>query len=150
MAKAQFLQQLLEPTVVGLGYEFVGVEYIAQGKHSLLRVFIDKPDGISADDCGEVSRQVSALLDVEDPIRGEYTLEVSSPGLDRPLFNEAQFTQFLGYLGVIRTRIPVQGRRNFKGKMLSIEKGMLTVEVDGHTYEIEVEDIEKANLVPEF
>ncbi len=150
MAKTQFLQELIEPTVMGLGYEFIGVEYLAQGKHSVLRIFIDKPEGISADDCAEVSRQISALLDVEDPISGEYTLEVSSPGLARPLFNESQFKQFLGHLGVIKTRIPVLGRRNFKGKMVSIEKGILTVEIDGSTYEIEIEDIEKANLAPEF
>ncbi|HFE37119.1 MAG TPA: ribosome maturation factor RimP, partial [Gammaproteobacteria bacterium] len=104
MGKQSHLQSLVEPVVGSMGYEFVGVEYLSQGKHSILRVYIDQPAGITVDDCSKVSNQLSAMLDVEDPIRGEYHLEVSSPGMDRPLFTGAHFSQFIGHCCVVRMK----------------------------------------------
>ncbi|MCL7571001.1 ribosome maturation factor RimP, partial [Pseudomonas aeruginosa] len=111
-SKLEQLQALLAPVVEALGYECWGVEFISQGRHSVLRVYIDRPEGILIDDCEAVSRQVSGILDVEDPISGEYTLEVSSPGMDRPLFTLEQFAKHAGEQVKIRLRSPYEGRRN--------------------------------------
>ncbi|MDH5230477.1 MAG: ribosome maturation factor RimP [Gammaproteobacteria bacterium] len=142
------LQELLEPTVEGLGYELLGIEYIGAGQHSVLRMYIDHPEGIKVEDCEKVSRQVSALLDVEEPLAGRYTLEVSSPGLDRPLFTEAQFLKFIGEKAKIRARTPVNGRRKMTGYLRDVKAGIITVDVDGELIALAVNNIEKANLVP--
>ncbi len=148
-ASAQ-LQAIIEPAVTALGFELVGIEHLSQGKYSMLRIYIDHEDGINVDDCAEVSRQVSAVLDVEDPIKGEYTLEVSSPGLDRPLFSEEHFHRYSGSLADIRLRVPFEGRRKFKGRLHGVEQGKVLIEVDGVEYVIPLNDIEKANLIHEW
>ena len=144
------LQALLEPAINVLGYELVGVEYLRQGRQGLLRIYIDSEDGITVDDCGRVSHQVSGILDVEDPIREQYMLEVSSPGLNRPLFTEAHFRRFIGHTVKVRTRTPVEGQRNFKGTLKGVEDGNILVEVEEQEVSLPLSDIEKANLVPEF
>ncbi len=144
------LTEMLEPGVEALGFELVGIEYVRAGKHSILRVFIDHENGISVDDCADVSHQVSAILDVEDPINTEYNLEVSSPGMDRPLFKEKHFQQVVGQEVQIRLAMPMDNRRNFKGTLLSCEEGVVSVEVDGQQFQLAVANIEKANVVPTF
>lgn len=114
-SKLDDLQGLLAPVVEALGYQCWGIEFLSQGRHSLLRVYIDHADGILIDDCEKVSRQLSGVLDVEDPISDEYTLEVSSPGMDRPLFTLEQFSAHVGEQVKIRLRTPFDGRRNFRG-----------------------------------
>lgn len=143
------LQRLLLPVVNMLGYELVGIEYFPSGHHYILRVYIDKASGITLDDCERVSHQVSALLDVEDPIQGRYTLEVSSPGLDRPLFTAEHFDRFSGRKVKLRLTVPVNGRRNFKGLLQGLADGKVLLEVDGERVELPFEDIERARLVPE-
>ena len=146
------LTQLVASAVEPLGYELVGVEYIAQGHHSVLRVFIDTDAGVLLEDCERASRQISAVLDVEDPIKGYYSLEVSSPGLDRPLFTREHFVQFTGQSVKLRLHTPVDGRRKLKGVILAVEDEMLHIGVDDSDdeWQIELDNIEKANLVPEF
>jgi len=113
-SKLEELQALLAPVVVALGYECWGIEFSAQGRHSMLRVYIDKEGGVLVDDCAIVSRQISGVLDVEDPIAVEYTLEVSSPGMERPLFTIEQFAKYAGEQVKIKLRSPFEGRRNFQ------------------------------------
>ncbi len=149
MRRETALEALLEPAVSRLGYELVGVEYHG-GRRALLRVYIDREGGVSVEDCQRVSRQVSGLLDVEDPIPGPYTLEVSSPGLDRPLFREADFRRFAGRVVRIRTDVPLEGRRNFRGVLRGLRGGEVLVEVDGIELALPVERIEQARLVPEL
>jgi ribosome maturation factor RimP len=148
-ASAQ-LQAIIEPAVSALGFELIGIEHLAQGRHSLLRIYIDHADGIDVEDCAEVSRQVSGVLDVEDPISGEFTLEVSSPGLDRPLFSEAHFLRYSGSLADIRLRAPLDGRRRFKGRMHGVADGKVLIEVDGVEYAVPLDGIDKANLIHEW
>ena len=138
------VKNLIEPTVNALGVQLWGVEHVSQGKFSLLRIYIDREEGVTIDDCEKVSRQVSALLDVEDPIAGEYTLEVSSPGIDRPLFTLEQFRQYVGEVVSIRTRGPIEGRRKFKGKITEVADEEVIVEVDGTTYRLPHVEIDKA------
>ncbi len=142
---------LIRPIVEGLGYELVGVEYLPQGKHSLLRIYIDNPEtGIGVEDCEKVSRQVSSMLDVEDPISGKFTLEVSSPGLDRPLFEVAHFERFTGQEVKLQLAVPVNGRRKWSGKLLGIKDGMVSIESENEVVEIPFDDVDKARLVPDF
>lgn len=140
------VSELFRPAVAALGLELWGVEHLVRGHSSLLRIYIDGPDGISIDDCEKVSRQVSAILDVEDPIPGEYTLEVSSPGFDRPLFDFEQFGRFLGEVVSLRLRTPLEGRRKFKAKLEKAENGVLSVTVDGNVYDIPYQQVDKANI----
>jgi ribosome maturation factor RimP len=149
-SKLEQLQALLAPVVEALGYQCWGIEFISQGRHSLLRVYIDHPDGILIDDCEKVSRQVSGVLDVEDPVSGEYTLEVSSPGMDRPLFTLEQFAAHVGAQVKIRLRSPYEGRRNFQGVLRGIEEQDVVVQVDNHEYLLPIESIDKANIIPCF
>ncbi|MCW9088360.1 MAG: ribosome maturation factor RimP [Gammaproteobacteria bacterium] len=148
-ANAQ-LQAIIEPAVTALGFELVGIEYQPQGRHSVLRIYIDHEDGIDVEDCAEVSRQVSAVLDVEDPIKGEYSLEVSSPGIDRPLFTAEHYERYSGALAEIRLRSPLEGRRKFKGRMHGIKDDAVVIEVDGVEYTLPLDNIEKANLIHEW
>lgn len=150
MAKVDELKALLEPVVTGMGFLFWGVEYVSQGKHSTLRVFIDHEDGINVDQCADVSHQISAVMDVEDPISQNYTLEVSSPGMDRPLFTLDQFAAYVGEWVHVRLRAPFEGRRKFKGVLTAIEDQDVCVTVDGTDYLLPVESIEKANVIPNF
>lgn len=149
-SKLEQLQALLAPIVEALGYQCWGVEFISQGRHSLLRVYIDHPNGILVDDCEKVSRQISGVLDVEDPIAGEYTLEVSSPGMDRPLFTLEQFAAHVGAQVKIRLRSPYEGRRNFQGVLRGVEEQDVVVQVDNHEYLLPIESIDKANIIPSF
>lgn len=144
------LTEMLTSPVEALGFELVGIEFVRAGKHSILRVFIDHENGITVDDCAEVSHQVSAVLDVEDPITTEYNLEVSSPGMDRPLFKEQHYQAVVGEVVSVRLSMPMNNRRNFKGKLISTENGVVSIEVDGQTYDLAFANIEKGNLVPTF
>ena len=145
------LNQLLEPVVVALGCELWGLEYSPRGKDgSMLRIYIDKPDGIGVEDCEKVSRQVSSVLDVEDPIKSEYILEVSSPGMDRPLFKLEQFISSVGETASVRLRVAFDGRRNFKGLVKGVEGDEVVLEIDGEEYLLPFELIDKANIIPRF
>jgi ribosome maturation factor RimP len=149
-SKLEQLQALLAPVVEALGYQCWGVEFISQGRHSLLRVYIDLPDGVLIEDCEKVSRQISGVLDVEDPISGEYTLEVSSPGMDRPLFTLEQYAAHVGEQVKIRLRSPYEGRRNFQGLLRGVEEQDVVVQVDEHEYLLPIDSIDKANIIPRF
>lgn len=144
------IQEIIEPVVETLGYELVGIEYLSQGKHTLLRVYIDHESGIMIDDCERVSHQLSGLLDVEDLIRGHYNLEVSSPGLDRPLFTIEHFERFRNQKAKVKLSLPVEGRRKFTGIIHGVKDGNVLLEVDDQDIELPFTTIEKANLVPEF
>ncbi|BBP85543.1 MULTISPECIES: ribosome maturation factor RimP [Pseudomonas] len=149
-SKLEQLQALLAPVVEALGYQCWGVEFLSQGRHSLLRVYIDHENGIQVDDCEKVSRQVSGVLDVEDPIPSEYTLEVSSPGMDRPLFSLEQFAAHAGELVKIKLRSPYDGRRNFQGLLRGVEEQDVVVLVEDHEYLLPIDLIDKANIIPRF
>lgn len=151
MAKfEQKLTEMLRPAVAETGKELLGVEFISAGNNSVLRLFIDHENGIDVDDCAEVSRQVGAILDVEDPISSEYSLEVSSPGVDRPLFELLHFQQVIGETVNVKLSMPLDGRRKFKGLLSAIENDTLIVEVDGIDYELVINNVDKANLVARF
>ncbi|MDG1580615.1 ribosome maturation factor RimP [Pseudomonas sp. GOM6] len=149
-SKLEQLQAMLAPVVESLGYQCWGVEYISQGRHSVLRIYIDHANGILVDDCEAVSRQVSAVLDVEDPISSEYTLEVSSPGMDRPLFSLEQFAAHVGEQVKIKLRSPFEGRRNFQGLLRGVEEQDVVVLVDDHEFLLPIDLIDKANIIPRF
>jgi len=140
------LLKLLEPAIEALGYELVELEFPPH----LLRIYIDREGGVTVDDCEKVSRQVSAVLDVEDPIAGAYTLEVSSPGLDRPLRKEADYTRFAGGRVKLELALPKDGRRRYTGILKGCEAGEVLIEVDGALHKLPLADIGKARLVPEF
>jgi len=146
----QRLTELLSPTVEAAGFELLGCEFVPAGRHSTLRLFIDHPDGVTVDHCAVVSREVGAILDVEDPIQNEYNLEVSSPGLDRPLFTPAHFAKVVGQKVEVKLAIPQDGRRKFKGQLLEIVEDMLVIEVDGKPYRLLMDNVDKANVVPVF
>ncbi|WP_058023375.1 ribosome maturation factor RimP [Pseudohongiella spirulinae] len=143
---ADNIAEMLRPTVQALNLDLWGVEYLTRGRSALLRIYIDGPEGVTIDDCERVSRQVSAVLDVEDPLPGEYTLEVSSPGLDRPLFYFEQFGQFVGEVVNLRLRGPLNGRRKFKGVLEKADAGIISMTVDNEQIEIPYDQVEKANI----
>lgn len=146
------LRELIEPIVRGLGYEAVGVELTGQGGRALLRVYIDRDGGVTLDDCERVSHQVSGVLEVESLLRGEYTLEVSSPGLDRPLFTLDQAGRYVGHRMKLRLFAPLDGRRKFKGRLTGIEDGVLVIEDEDEdeTWQVPWDRVDKANLEAEF
>ncbi len=145
------LTELLAPVVADLGLECLGVEYSPSHGNGLVRVYIEAADrAVTVDDCEAVSRQVSATLDVNDPVEGRYTLEVSSPGLDRPLYTPQQFARFIGGAAKIELNLPVNGRRRFQGPILAVEGSTIAVEQDGVRVEIAQGNIHKARLVPEL
>jgi len=144
------LLKLIGPVVEGLGYECVGVEYNSHPKHGLLRIFIDSDQGVSMDDCTQVSHQVSGVLDVEDPITGEYNLEVSTPGLNRPLFKIGQFEQFVGHIAQVNLFKPVEGRRNIKGVIEKVEGDDVYLQQDGQVYKVPFQAMSKARLEPDY
>ena len=146
----QRLTELPDAPVVALGFELWGIEFIRAGKHSTLRVYIDHANGISVDDCAEVSHQVSALLDVEDPITTEYYLEVSSPGMDRPLLKPAHFARYIGDVAAVTLRMAVNNRRKYKGIIKQVEGEMITLTVDGRDEILAFANIQQANLIPNF
>lgn len=146
----QNLQEMLQSSVEDLGCELWGIECQRAGRFMTVRIFIDKEGGVTIDDCADVSRQVSAILDVEDPIADKYNLEVSSPGLDRPLFTLAQYKRYLGEEILIHLRIPMMERRKWQGKLERIENDMLTLKVDGQEQTFVFGNIQKANVIAKF
>lgn len=144
----QGLDELFEPVVESMGYELVGVEFSGGASHGTLRVYIDREEGVSIDDCASISHQISAILDVEEPIQQAYDLEVSSPGLDRPLFKATDFERFSGQQVKIKMSTGLDGRRNFKGVLQGvIDSRLIEVEVDGEVFQLPLTDIGKANLI---
>ncbi|NZA27413.1 ribosome maturation factor RimP [Luteimonas sp. SJ-92] len=156
--KASTITDLLAPTVEALGLELLGAEYLPTPGSAVLRLYIDRPDadpavpeqGVTIEDCEAVSREVSAQLDVEDPISGHYTLEVSSPGVDRPLFAPAQFARFAGETAKVGLKLPQDGRRRLQGRILAVEGDTVAFEVDGRPMEVAFANIDKARLVPDW
>ena len=147
----QSLWDLLEPVVSGLGYDLVEIEQDNHPQHAILRVYIDRgEEGVTIDDCGKVSAQIGAVLDVEDPVSGEYNLELSSPGLDRPLRVARDFLRFVGSQVRIKLDLPVNGRKKFKGLLSHFEADTITVVVDGEAYELPLSAVRQARIVPEF
>lgn len=144
------LTEMLTPAVEAVGFELVGIEFVRAGKHSTLRIYIDSEDGVEVDDCADVSRQVSAVLDVEDPISTEYNLEVSSPGMDRPLFKPDHYRQQIAQTITVKLQMPQDDRRNFKGVLESCDDRVFTIVVDNQKFELAYDNVLKANLVPEF
>jgi len=142
------LEEIISPVVEGLGFDFWGVEFQASGKSSCLRIYIDSEKGVGVEDCAAVSRQVSAVLDVEDPIAERYSLEVSSPGLERPLFKLSQYEQFIGesiYLALI---VPVGKRRRFKAVLDRIEDNkLILIHESGDVFRVPVHQIRNAHLI---
>ena len=146
----QKLNELLQPLVEDLGYEFIGLEYNPNPKHSLLRIYIDHENGVGIQDCETVSRETAALLDVKDPIKSHYNLEVSSPGLDRPLFTPAHFSEFIGSEVQINLFAPQDGRRKFSGPILSAGESSVNIEQDGSEVTLDYDNIAKAKLIPDY
>jgi len=141
------LRPLIQDVVEGQGYEFVDADLRGAGKNSTLRIFIDRPDGISHRDCELVSEQVGTVLDVEDLIPFSYTLEVSSPGLDRKLVKESDYTRFGGKLARIQTRIPLRQQKVFRGRLLGLQDGKVQLELpNGDPLEIPLDVIDEARL----
>lgn len=140
------LQQLLEPVVTALGYELVGVERI----NKIVRVYIDRPEGINISDCERVNNQLEGMLEVENPIRGQYTLEVSSPGIDRPLFTLAHYTKFIGHKIKIRLTQPVSARRTLSGILQRVEDHSIILLTEGVEHKLPYDQIQKAHVVPDF
>jgi ribosome maturation factor RimP len=145
---AEELARLLEPTVERLGYELMDLELRLGGRSGVVRLFIDHPDGVGLDDCEKVSLAVSALLDVEDPVPGNYNLEVSSPGLDRKLTKVEHFQRFEGETVKVQMRFPIEGRRRFRGTLVSSDDENIVVEVDGESFSLPLKTIDTARLVP--
>ena len=158
--KANEIAALLAPTVASLGLELLGAEYLPSPGGAMLRLYIDvpadatgegeAPRAVTIEDCEAVSREVSAQLDVEDPISSHYTLEVSSPGIDRPLFGAAQFARFAGESAKVALRLPQDGRRRLQGRIARVEGENITFDVDGSEFTVRADNIEKARLVPDW
>ena len=147
------LLALLEPVIESLGYELVLLEYSAGHRASVLRLFIDSPGGITLDDCTRVSREVSGVLDVEDPIKGAYQLEVSSPGLDRPLATPSHYERFMGEqakLQLFAARENTKGRRRYVGEIKAVGPHSVTLDTEFGMIEFEFSEIERARLVPDY
>ena len=144
------LSQLLGPVVAGLGVELWELEYANRPGGGLLRLYIDSPNGISVDDCERVSRAVSAVLDEQDPIPGEYTLEVSSPGLDRVLRTHDHFARFTGEQVRVEMRDPIAGRKRFVGELLEVGEREIALVVDGAKVNLPIDEIHRARLVPQM
>lgn len=155
--KTEQLETLLEPIVNSMNYEFIGLEHISQGRHSILRIYIDSETGVNVDDCAKVSRQLGSVLDVEDPISEEYSLEISSPGMNRPLFKLTHYEQFIGEEVKFKTFRPQHGehigtgQRKFRGFITSIEENniLFTIE-ENQLITIPFSEIEKGNIVAKF
>ncbi len=146
--KEKLLSQLIQPVIEDLGYVLWGVEYMPQKNSAILRVFIDHENGINVDDCAQCSREISGILEVEDPINGAYVLEVSSPGMDRVLFSAMQFSQFIGEHIQVKLAQPVLGARNIKGKIVSVSDDHIVVANEVMEYDFEMTNVMKARLKP--
>ncbi len=147
----QDLTELFEPVIRSMGYELVGIEFQGSTQHGTLRVYIDHENGIGVDDCVAISHQISAILDVEEPIQQAYDLEVSSPGINRPLFKAQDYEQYSGHSAKIKMAVPLNGRRNFKGVLQGVKDSRsVKIMVDDEGYDLPISDIAKANLVDEI
>jgi len=145
------LIQLINPVVADLGLECLGIEYAPSRGNSLLRIYIDHLERpITIEDCEAVSRELSAQLDVNDPISGRYTLEVSSPGIDRPLFTPAHFARFIGEKAKIALNLPTDGRRRLLGTIRVVDDDRITIEQDGIDIVVAHDNVQKARLVPDY
>ncbi|WP_017431317.1 ribosome maturation factor RimP [Vreelandella jeotgali] len=144
------LHALIEPVVTAMGFELWGISYLAQGKHSRLVIYIEHENGVGVDDCADISRQVSAVLDVEDPVNEAYRLEVSSPGMARPLYTLDHFSRFRGHQVALKLRAPFNGQRKFRGLLAGVEGDEVLLQLDGEEYCFPVESIDQANIVPQF
>jgi len=144
------LRELIEPVVTGMDYEPWGLEYLTQGKYSILKIYIESDKGIDVDDCARISRQVSGLLDVEETISGKYTLEVSSPGMDRRLFTKVQFELYKGAKVKINLRNRYEGRRKFTGLLCGIEDDDVVIRTGDEEFLFPFDEVDKANVIPEF
>lgn len=142
------LVDMLKPVVEGLGYEWVGIEF--DGHQRVLRIYIDTPDGIKVDDCSRVSYQISGVLDVEDPMPSRYQLEVSSPGMDRPLFALEHFERFKGQMARLQLTRALDGRRRFKARLLGVDDQDVLLQDEQVSLRIPFDLIDKARLSPEF
>ena len=140
------LEELLELTLAGMGYELVEIEQLSRGK--LIRVFVDKEGGVTIDDCVTISNHLSRLLIAENIDYGR--LEVSSPGLDRPIKKESDFLRFTGEMIKLKLRVPIQGQRNFVGVLREVNDGILKLEVEGKLFDLDMRNIGKARLVPKL
>ena len=148
------LMRLLEPPIEALDYELVDLEFAREGRGGILRIYIDRKAGgpnagITVDDCASVSHAVSEILDTQDPIKGHYTLEVSSPGFDRILRTRAHFARFVGARVFAELKLPIDGRRRFVGTLKSVSDDTIVVEVDGQAHSLPLDRIQKARLRPE-
>jgi ribosome maturation factor RimP len=148
--KEQELEALLTPTVAALGLRVWGVEYLGQGKHSMLRIYIDRDEGVTIEDCEAVSKQVSELLDVEEVLTSSYTLEVSSPGMDRVLFKPEQYAESIGETVDVRLNYPFEGRRRVIGALTGLENDEMVVQVEDSEYQIPLSNVQRARIVPRF
>jgi ribosome maturation factor RimP len=146
----QKMVELLEPVVTGLGYEMLGIMQQTKGQGSLLRIYIDSEAGISIDDCARVSEQLTGVLDVYDPIKGAYDLEVSSPGMDRPLFKLDHFRRFAGQKVLIQLYEKLNERKRYKGEIKAVNEDQVIINDNGIEYSIPPDSIERARLVPGF
>lgn len=149
--KATEIVELLAPAVASLGLELLGAEFAPSSGRSLLRLYIDAPERhVTLDDCEAVSREVSAVLDIHDPISGQYTLEVSSPGIDRPLFTPAQFARFAGERAKVLLRLPIDGRRRLQGIIARVDGDTIVLVADEQEFAVPHDNIDKARLVPDL
>lgn len=148
MRRQEKWQAIIAPLLTDTPYELVGVECLGGGKHTVVRIYIDKPGGITLDEIVQLSRQISVVLDVEEPIQGHYTLEVSSPGLARPLFIPAHFKQQVGQKISLRTHFPLGNRQNFKGILQQATDEGIHLDVDGELIFFVYQDIDKAKVIP--
>ncbi|MEJ2130086.1 MAG: ribosome maturation factor RimP [Gammaproteobacteria bacterium] len=148
--RIETLQRLLTPAIESMACQLWGIEYEPRGKHSRLCIYIDREDGVTVDDCERVSREVSGLLDVADPISGSYTLEVSSPGLDRVLFNREQYAESIGETLDLTVTEPVGGRRHFVGRLTALDDDQVVIEADGDERRLALSIVRKARIVPRF
>ncbi|CAD5248850.1 MULTISPECIES: ribosome maturation factor RimP [Halomonadaceae] len=144
------LHALIEPVVAAMGFELWGIDHLSQGKNSRLVIYIERESGVSVEDCADISRQVSAVMDVEDPIPGEYRLEVSSPGMARPLYSLDQFTRFQGHHVALKLRTAFDGRRKYQGLLVGVEGDEVLLQLDGEEYCFPIESIDSAHIVPQF
>jgi ribosome maturation factor RimP len=143
------LVALLQPVVEDLGYALWELEYTSGRGSAVLRLYIDSPEGITVEDCERVSRAVSERLDADDPLPGQYTLEVSSPGIDRPLRTAGQFAPYVGETVFVELAQPLEGRRRFKGPLVAAGAGTIEVEMDGRRFALPIEGIRRAHLAPD-
>jgi ribosome maturation factor RimP len=149
--KERDLESMLRPTVEALGCRIWGLEFFGHGRRAVLRIYIDRDAGVTVDDCERVSKQVSGLLDVEDALAGSYTLEVSSPGLDRVLFRPEQYAESIGEVVDVRLAVPLEGRRRFVGRLNGLDDGEIAVQVDEESeVVIPLESVMRARVVPQF